>query len=195
MVTVGGWHSENAPMEEQGYLEFVKTLSNQNIYDIVSNCQPLTEFAQYKFPVSTRKHYERLANFPSGLLVLGDAISSFNPIYGQGMSSACLQSVELDKLLSENISVDDLAFAYFKKTKKIIDTIWQLATGEDFRFPETLGKRPFGINIINKYVAQVHRATLEDEEVCAAFLKVMALLEPPTTLLSPKIIWKVLKAG
>jgi hypothetical protein len=111
------------------------------------------------------------------------------------MSSAALQSVELDKLLAEDISPNRLAITFFKRTSKIVDTIWQLATGEDFRFPETIGKRPLGIEWINKYVARVHRATLQDKVVGAAFLKVMALLEPPTVLLRPGIIWRVFRAS
>jgi 2-polyprenyl-6-methoxyphenol hydroxylase-like FAD-dependent oxidoreductase len=196
IVTAVGWHHEHAPMEENGYLEFVKKLGNPNIYDIVSKCKPLSEFVQQKFPASTWRHYEKLTNkFPLGLLVVGDAVSSFNPIYGQGMSSAALQAVELEKLLTENVPDDRLASTYFKRIAKIVDAIWQLATGEDFRFPETVGKRPFGIDVINKYVARVHRATVRDEVVCAAFLHVMALLKPPTALLHPDIIWRVMKAS
>jgi 2-polyprenyl-6-methoxyphenol hydroxylase-like FAD-dependent oxidoreductase len=195
MVTVGGWHHEHAPLEEKGYLEFVKSLPNTNLYDIVSKCRPLSQFEQHKFPVSTRRHFEKAGSFPRGLLVLGDAVSSFNPIYGQGMSSAALQSVELDKILGEDIPPGKLASTYFRRTSKIVDTIWQLATGEDFRFPETTGKRPFGIDLVNKYVARVHRATLHDKVVGAVFLRVIALLEPPTALLHPGIIWRVLKAG
>ena len=194
MVTVGGWHGSNAPTEEEGYLDFVKSLPNPNIYDVVSKCEPLSELIQYKFPVSLRRHYEKLHRFPLGYFVLGDAISSFNPIYGQGMTSACLQAVELDKVLQEKIPEDRLAKIYFKRSAEIIDTVWQIATGEDFRFPQTTGTRPLGINLVNKYVAQVHRATINDEVVCGAFLKVMSLLQPPISLFHPKILWRVLKA-
>ena len=124
----------------------------------------------------------------------GDAVSSFNPIYGQGMSSACLQAVELDKLLQENIDERRLAKAYFKRTLKIKDNLWQMSTGEDFRFPETTGTRPFGIDLINKYVSLVHKATITDEVVCKAFLNVMSLMESPGILLHPKIVWRVLRA-
>ena len=69
-----------------------------------------------------------------------------------------------------------------------------MSTGEDFRYPQTTGTKPFGINLINKYVAQVHKATITDEVVSGTFLKVMALLRPPTTLFHPKILWRVLRA-
>jgi 2-polyprenyl-6-methoxyphenol hydroxylase-like FAD-dependent oxidoreductase len=193
VVTVGGWHGDHAPFEEENYFRFVKSLPNPDIYDIVRNSAPLSELMQYKFPLSIRRHFEQLNRFPSGFIVLGDAISSFNPIYGQGMTSACMQAVELDKLLQDNLPPEKLAAAYFKNTARIIDNIWKLATFEDFRFPQTTGRRPFGINLLNNYIAQVHRATIKDEVVGAALLKVMSLLKPATILFHPRILWRVLR--
>jgi hypothetical protein len=107
------------------------------------------------------------------------------------MSSAALQVEVLEKIMQENIPEKHLAKAFFKRSKKIVDTIWGLATGEDFRYPQTVGSRPPGIKLINNYVAQVHRATTKDK-VCGAFLKVMGLLNPPTSLFHPKILWRVM---
>ncbi len=194
MVTVGGWHGDHAPTEEASYLEFVKSLPNPALYKIVSNNAPLSDFVQYKFPVSLRRHYEKLGRFPAGLLVAGDAFSSFNPIYGQGMSSAALQLELLDNILKNNVAENERAKVFFRRSNKIIEDIWAMATGEDFRYPQTSGVRPFGIKLVNKYVAQVHKATTKDEVVCGAFLKVIALLKPPTSLFSPKIFWRVLRA-
>jgi hypothetical protein len=105
-----------------------------------------------------------------------------------------MHAVELDKILSNNIDETKLATTFFKKAAKVIDIPWGLAVGEDFRFPSTEGVKPPAIGFINKYVARVHRATLKDEVVCKAFLKVMSLLEPPTSLFKPSIVWRVLRA-
>jgi 2-polyprenyl-6-methoxyphenol hydroxylase-like FAD-dependent oxidoreductase len=133
--------------------------------------------------------------FPLGLLVLGDAASSFNPVYGQGISSACLQAVELDKILNEKIDDHKVAKTFFRRTLKIKNKLWQMSTNEDFRFPETTGTRPFGIGLINKYVSLVHKATLKDEVVCRTFLKVMGLIDSPAKLLHPKIVWRIWRAN
>jgi 2-polyprenyl-6-methoxyphenol hydroxylase-like FAD-dependent oxidoreductase len=194
IVSVGGWHGESASTDEKGFMEFVKTLPNPNIYDIVSKCEPLSDLIQYKFPVSVKRNYEKLDRFPLGYLILGDAVSSFNPVYGQGISSACLQAVELDKIMHEHVDERRLAKLYFKRTVKIKDKLWQMSTNEDFRFPETTGTRPLAIDVVNKFVSMVHKATIKDEVVCKAFLKVMSLIESPATLLRPKIVWRVLRA-
>ena len=104
----------------------------------------------HKFPFSVRRPYEKLRRFPQGFLVLGDAISSFNPTYGQGMTSAALQAAELDKLLTQGTSLAQMALAFFKAAAKVIDIPWQLAVGEDFRYAETSGPKPVGVDLINK---------------------------------------------
>src|SRR5262249_44305206 len=140
-----------------------------------------------------RRHYDRLTRFPDGLLVLGDAIASFNPVYGQGMTSAALQARELSAVLAAPNGTEPLALRFFRRAATVVDIPWQLAVGEDFRFPEAVGKRPPGTDLINRYVSQVHRATHHDPVVGRAFLDVMNLLEPPARLMRPSIVLRVLK--
>jgi 2-polyprenyl-6-methoxyphenol hydroxylase-like FAD-dependent oxidoreductase len=194
VITTGGWHGDAAPMDEAGFEDYVKALPMPEFYDIISKSEPLSDVMPYKFISSLRRHYENLKRFPQGYLVLGDAVSSFNPTYGQGMSSASMQAVELDKILSNNISDSDLAKTFFKAAAKVVEIPWSLAVGEDFRYPQTEGPKPPAIAFINKYVGRVHRASLKDEVVCKAFLKVMSLLEPPTSLFHPRILWRVMRA-
>jgi 2-polyprenyl-6-methoxyphenol hydroxylase-like FAD-dependent oxidoreductase len=193
IVTVGNWHSDGIPITESNFLEFAHSLEGQDIYNLISRCEPLTVVVPYKFSFSLRRHYERLKRFPLGYLVLGDAVSSFNPTYGQGMTVAALEVAELDRLLTNNISPTCLAQTFFKHIAKVIDIPWQLSVGEDFRFPQTRGAKPIGIDFINRYVARVHRATLGDIVVGEAFLKVMNLMAPPISLFHPRIVWRVFK--
>jgi 2-polyprenyl-6-methoxyphenol hydroxylase-like FAD-dependent oxidoreductase len=193
IVTLAAWHSDGTVITEANFLEFANSLEGQDIYDIISQCEPLSGVIPYKFSFSLRRHYERLDRFPLGYLVLGDAVSSFNPTYGQGMTVAALEAVELDRLLIKNIPPTQLAKTFFKNIAKVINIPWQLSVGEDFRFPQTRGAKPIGVDFINRYVEQLHRATLADIIVGEAFLKVMNLMAPPISLFHPRIVWRVFK--
>ena len=95
-----------------------------------------------------QRHYERLAAFPERFVVLGDAISSFNPVYGQGMSSAALQVKALAQLLGQRAAgspaeaLDKLGAAYFPRAAEVIAQPWLLAASSDFAYPQTTGERP-----------------------------------------------------
>src|SRR5262252_5962635 len=113
-----------------------------------------------------------------GYLVIGDAVCSFNPIYGQGMSAAALEAQALGECLTAGD--DGLADRFFARAGRIADIPWTIATGEDFRYPQVEGRRPPGHTLINRYMERVHRTASHDAVVCRRFFEVANLLAPPT---------------
>jgi 2-polyprenyl-6-methoxyphenol hydroxylase-like FAD-dependent oxidoreductase len=195
IVSLGGWHGDHPPTDEVGFLEYAKSLPAPDIYRIVSQNEPLGDITSHTFPSNLRRHYEKLPRFPDGLLVLGDAVCSFNPLYGQGMTSAALQAATLDTLLHERRGqLAGLARPYFEAIAKVIETPWQLAVGEDLQFPETEGSRALGAGLMNRYLARLNRASHHDPVVCRAFLEVMNLITPPARLLQPGVAFRVLQS-
>jgi 2-polyprenyl-6-methoxyphenol hydroxylase-like FAD-dependent oxidoreductase len=147
----------------------------------------------YRFPANRHNHYEKLKRFPAGYLVSGDAVCSFNPIYGQGMSVALSEARALDDCLAAGEG--DLAKRYFSKAAQIITGPWAIATGEDFRYPQVEGRRPPGFNILTRYMERAHSAATRDPVVLRRFFEVVALLAPPPAMLAPRIAWRVLTGG
>lgn len=193
IVTAGGFLGDYPPIDEAGFLEFLRSLPAPHIYSILSRAQPLSEIHPYRYPSSLRRHYEKLNRFPEGYLVIGDAFASFNPIYGQGITSAAMQAQALSQLLQGRRSLQRLWRPFFKRAAGVVQTPWQLAVGEDFRYRETEGRKSILTDILNAYVLKVHIATHHDPVVYAQFLRVMNLLDPPVSLLAPRImrrIWK-----
>ena len=190
--TLGGWSGDHPPTDETGFMAFAQSLPAPDIYTILQRLEPISAIIPHKFPGSLRRHYEGLKRFPEGYLVLGDAICSFNPVYGQGMTSATLQAAALDRLLTERTALTGLWRDFFKAAAQVVEIPWQSAVGEDFRYPETEGKKPVGVDLLNAYVTKVHRATHVDTTVYKAFLKVINLMAMPTSLFHPQIVWRVL---
>ena len=179
--------------ELNGFIDFAKTLPAPYIHDVIYRAEPLCEGAQARFPASLRRRYEKLEKFPEGYLVLGDAISSFSPAFGQGMSCAALQAMELRKVIGEHPA--NLARRFFAKAAKVIDTPWNIVVGSDLRMPETKGPRKLKTSLINWYTAKLHRAAHHDPIAAEAFIRVANFLMPPPSILHPKIMIRVLKGN
>jgi 2-polyprenyl-6-methoxyphenol hydroxylase-like FAD-dependent oxidoreductase len=192
VMTAGGFVGHHPPEDEAGLLAYLRALPAPDIYNIVTRTEPLTDIITYKYPASLRRRYEKLTRFPDGFLVIGDACASFNPVYGQGMTSAAMQAEALDELLRRH-PLPGIWRRYFQRVAKVVDMPWQLAVGEDFRYPETEGVKPPLTDLINRYVEKVHQATRHDPVVYAQFLRVMNLMEPATSLMTPRLMWRVLR--
>jgi 2-polyprenyl-6-methoxyphenol hydroxylase-like FAD-dependent oxidoreductase len=192
VVTLAGSVGDRPPRAETEWLAFAASLPVSDVYDLVRAARPLSDITTYGFPANRRCLYERMRRFPRGYLVVGDAVCSFNPIYGQGMSVAAGEARALDDTLADGR--DDLATRFYARARRVVDIPWTIATGEDLRFPQIEGPRPFAAPLLNRYLDRVHAAASQDAAVCRAFFDVLNLLAPPTALLSPRLAWRVLTA-
>ena len=148
---------------------------------------------RYGFPHSQRRRYERLQRFPRGYLLLGDALASFNPIYGQGMTAAAGQAVALEAALAGG--EDGLARRFFRAAAKVIDAPWQLAVGSDLALPTVPGPRPLAARVVNAYIARLQRAAVHDPQVSVAFIRVIHLVAAPVSLFAPRVLLRVMFRG
>lgn len=190
VVTLAGIAGDYPPTDEAGWLRYAASLPVSAVHDLVSTARPLGEIASYRFPANRRRLYERMTRFPDGYLVFGDAVCSFNPLYGQGMSAAASEAQVLDESLGSGL--DGIAPRFYARAKRIIDIPWLIATGEDLRFPQVQGSRAPGSALVNRYLDRVHAIASQDPIVCRRFFDVLNLLAPPASLLSPVVAWRVL---
>jgi 2-polyprenyl-6-methoxyphenol hydroxylase-like FAD-dependent oxidoreductase len=191
IVTLGGWMGHHCLPDPSSFLEFAESLARPDIYDVIRRAEPLTHAVTYAFPSNLRRHYEKYKRFPGSFLVMGDAVCSFNPLYGQGMSVATLEALALRDCLASATSVRDVWRPYFKAAAKIVDTPWTIAVGGDFAFEGVNGPKPAGTDIVNWYLERVHQAASTNRHVCRAFFDVANLLAPATTLFKPSVMARV----
>jgi 2-polyprenyl-6-methoxyphenol hydroxylase-like FAD-dependent oxidoreductase len=189
LTLVGYGPDHRPPTDDAGYLEFLASVAPADVVTAVLAAQPLDDIATHAFPASRRRRYERLRRFPRGLVPLGDAICSFNPVYGQGMSVAALQAVSLRQTLASAES--RLSERYFKASNKIVDIAWDLAIGSDLSLPEVDGKRTILARLSNAWTERILTAAERDAYVAEIFGSVTDLLAPPSVLIRPGFVRRV----
>ena len=191
IVTLFGLHGDHPPTDVAGMTEFARQLPTPELYRLLETHQWLSdEGDHYPFPSSRRRRYEDLNRYPEGLLVTGDAVASFNPIYGQGMSVAALDALQLHHVLAED-GLSTLAARFFDRVGDVIDTIWRMTVGADFDFPETEGPKPPGTGLSNRYLSEVIKTAHTNGHVSEQFARVLRLEQPPTALLAPTVVLHV----
>ena len=193
MFAALGMAGHEPPSEFAQMLSFIEEFTPSHIVSAIRESVPLTDGARHRMPTSRWRRYDRMRRFPHGLLVTGDAICSFNPIYGQGMTVAALEALALQRCLRGNRG--DLARRYFHTTSKIISNAWQLATGADLTLPEVDGPRPLPVRITNKYIQQVQAAAEHDIVVAERLSNVAGLIDAPSRLMHPAVVARVAKVN
>lgn len=192
MLTLAGLAGHEPPTDRAGMLRYAAEFAPPPMLAALQAGEPLTEVSRYRYPASVRRRYHTMARFPAGLLVCGDAMCSFNPVYGQGMSVAALEAVTLRDCLS--YGSDDLARRFFQASAKAVDAAWQMASGADLALPQVQGRRSVRTRLANRYTQRLLAAAESDIVITEAFFRVMNLIDPPSRLLRPKVMFRAVAA-
>jgi 2-polyprenyl-6-methoxyphenol hydroxylase-like FAD-dependent oxidoreductase len=189
IVTLGGYFGDTAPADDEAFAAFARSMPAAELHTIITTSEALSPFCHFRFPASIRRHYEQLRHFPSGYLVCGDALCSFNPSYGQGMTTALVEAEILAGCLASGPA--RLAERFFAKAARVLDTPWQIAVGNDLANPNVNGTRTLFGRFFGWYIEKLHQAAAMDAELAIRFIKVANLMAPPTALLRPATALRV----
>jgi len=191
LVTLIGVLGDHPPTDPGGFTEFANTLQFPEISQILRDAEPLDEPVPFRHHASIRHRYEQLSKLPAGLLVMGDAMCAFNPIYGQGMSVAAMQALALRAHLQEHTTPQPARF--FRQISRIVDVPWNMAIRGDLAFPGVAGRRTVQMRLFNRYLATLLAGAAHDPRLGRAFLRVTGLVDPPQALLAPGLAARVLR--
>ncbi|MFH0243917.1 FAD-dependent oxidoreductase [Streptomyces sp. HK10] len=193
-VVLFGLLGEEPPADEAGMPAYAETLPGPDVAEVLRTAEPLNEPVRMRYPASARHHYEKLDRHPGGFLVTGDALCSFNPGYGQGMTAAAQQAIVLRALLARDRDADALPRRFFRAAARVVDTPWLLAAGGDLRFPEAEGRRGPADGLLDRYLTRYRAAASVDPVLGRMFPAVAHMLQPPARLMSPGHVLRVLRA-
>ncbi len=184
LLTVGGFGHDRPPLDIPGLLRFVAALPcGRELIGALEQGEQLTDPVPFRFPQATRTPYERAA-LPAGLLVVGDAACSQDPVYGQGMTVAALQARALQTHLRRGSGRRDAQARMAAASRPA----WVTSRAADLALPGPPERLSPMQRAANAYLAHVLSAAARDIVVATGFLRVTGLVDAPTALLRPRIV-------
>ena len=190
MLTLIGSRGDHPPGRVEDFDRFAATVGSDELTSLIRTAEPIDDPVAFRFPSSTRRYYERI-RLPNNLVVIGDSLASFNPVYGQGMTVAALETVALARQLSaervppSRAIMGDLA--------RIVDVPWRMAGGVDRAFLPSDKPQARGDRFMTAYVDRVQAAAEHDPVAGQGFLRVSGLMDPPRALLRPSLVWRTVR--
>ena len=192
IVTLGGVAKHYPPSDEAEFMATLATLRSPLLAEAVRLAEPMSPVYSNRAMANRFRHYERWQHHLDGFIALGDAACAFNPVYGQGMTTGTVSATILGQCLKQHGPTNpDLPRHFFREQAKFQTIPWMLATGADFRFPETVGERPKGNKLFSMYLENMFRAGNEDIVIRRQVGQVLNMLKPPSAFFTPSMIARV----
>ena len=189
IVTVIGLAGRTTPTTLPGLLDSATRFAPARVAAALRAAEPVGRLSVQRYPASVWRRYDRLRRFPRNLVVVGDAVCSFNPVYGQGMTSAALQAVSLRRTLHDGI--DDPGPQFFRTAAAALSPIWWSNRVLDYAIiPPESGPSALQ-RVIDAGMDKVYAAAGADVAVAETVYRQMQLLGRPTDLLRPSMLKRV----
>ncbi|MEU5722228.1 FAD-dependent oxidoreductase [Micromonospora sp. NPDC047738] len=161
----------------------------------VAGGELLGDVQTYRHADSRRRDFHTLKRFPAGLVSVGDAVASFNPVYGQGMTAAALHAACLSAYLRSGPDLGAPARRFFALQKVVVDAAWSTSTSADLALPHVNGPYPRGYRVASWVSRQIVAATVTDVTTARRFNEVVSMRAHPRSLATPGVILGALRAN
>ncbi len=201
MVSLMGAGGQHPPTDEAGWTAFVRSLRPPVIAECIASAEPTSPIRGHHGTTNRRWRFDRMPDWPERFLVVGDAVTAFNPVYGQGMTMAAIAAETLGACLRAHRGthrpgdLDGLAVRFQRALARVEAPAWTLSTSEDLRYPTTTGMPAGrGQRVRHWYQDRVGSAATVDPVVADVYARVLGMLDPPSALLRPRVLAGALRA-
>jgi 2-polyprenyl-6-methoxyphenol hydroxylase-like FAD-dependent oxidoreductase len=157
----------------------------------IRKAEPIGEVAFHKYPTSRWRRYDKLTRFPAGIVPFGDAVASFNPTYGQGMTMTSLQAGHLQRALES--PDDDVAPLLNRATAKTTYPVWTMNAIGDLMFHNAGGPMPRWYRPVGNLFEQFLGAAETEPVLAEWFLRRFSLLDSLYMIPNARIVGRTVR--
>lgn len=186
------------PESHDDMVRFAASIEVPEVEQFIRSAVLAGPVRSYRKPHATWRRFDKVERFPAGLLVLGDAITSFNPVYGQGMSVAWQQASALHQILAARASsgsgLEGLASEFFPAAMKFSREAWNASTLVDAAYDEVTGDTPPGAEQGLVFLGALRTLLADDPDLHRDYLGVAQMTSPAAALMTPERMARVMAA-
>ncbi|MFF4182678.1 FAD-dependent oxidoreductase [Streptomyces sp. NPDC001691] len=195
LVTLSGTRGGQPTGSADEFEAFARSVRHPVVGEFISHLEPLTDVVVTRSTVNRRNYFEKVKNWPEGFVVLGDAVATYNPVYGHGLSVAAQGAEALrDHLADRGLTAPGLAARVQRAVARPVSLAWELAVGQDILYPGAIGTQPGpGSKLLRRYVDRLLLTATGHPAVTRALFDVMTLSAPRSALVRPRIVLAVLR--
>ncbi|WP_331742699.1 pyridine nucleotide-disulfide oxidoreductase (plasmid) [Streptomyces sp. NBC_00868] len=188
-VSLSGTRGGEPTADEALFEEFARGVRHPLAADFLARAEPISDVAVYGRTANRQRRFEKAA-MPTGFVVLGDAATSLNPVYGHGMSAAALGAVALrDTAAKTPVNAPKFAAQAQKAVARPAAAAWLLAVGQDRFYPGAIGKTPnLADKLAARYVHRLSHTAIGNFLVVKALTDVMTMKKPASVLGKPGVL-------
>lgn len=123
-ISLHGRNNTAPPKSPDEWMNMAKSLPDPRIWERAASGAMIGNIQTFKKPHSYWRRFEKCSWLPEGYLPVGDAISSVNPIFGQGITVATGHAVALSEALAHSADRKTLSLAYLQKAADWSGMAW-----------------------------------------------------------------------
>jgi 2-polyprenyl-6-methoxyphenol hydroxylase-like FAD-dependent oxidoreductase len=189
LVAAAGFGDRRPTRDESGFSRFLDGLRDPALADLTAALDPVGDVAVHRQTANLRRRWDRVADWPDGLLVVGDALCSLNPVYGQGMTVAAQQAEIVAKAARPGMPVDR---ALQRRMVAVTEAPWSIATTNDLRMPSCSDEASTVQRWSTRWASSVGRlAAAGDIRATRTIARINHLMAPPVAVFHPALIASV----
>jgi hypothetical protein len=179
MLTAVGVMRDYPPADRREMLEYLDQAPTPLLGQIARRCEPVGEISTYHMPGSQRRFWETLDPSPKGLVIVGDALASFNPVYGQGMTMAAHAAVRLRDEAQRDSDASALSMRVQQSLTQMTDAAFGTVVATDCAYDGVeLDGVPAASDEDQRYGACLDELATEDSEITAALAEATYFMRP-----------------
>lgn len=173
------------PTDFAGMKAVMEEYAPLHVLAALRSAKPLSDVAVFRYSGAVWRRYDQMARFPAGLLVVGDALCSLNPVHGQGITMAALEAVALQEHL---LQPDEKPQQFFRDVATHIGPAWAMNQASDRESSAVHGRRSLARRLQSWGINQMMKAAKNDIVLTERMLRVAHLVDPPSRLRDPALL-------